>query len=228
MTQNDDPALTIRRLMRTGTKAVMSTHHQGRDSWPYGSLVLTTAALDGSPLLLLSDLADHVKNLRLDPRASLLFDGTGGLKDPLAGARTSVLGRLKKVKDPALLARYLRFQPAAELYASFGDFNLYRMRIEAAHLVAGFGKIHWLSRAQLQPKDVDVKAWDAGEAALVDRLNWGRSSLVSKALGVKKQRVIGADPEGLDVQAGSRRRRLEFGACLRTPRGVTGALKRMS
>ena len=69
-------------LMRRAAKAVMATHHHGREGWPYGSLVLTATSHDGSPLLLLSDLSDHIKNLQLDARASLLFDGTAGLKDP--------------------------------------------------------------------------------------------------------------------------------------------------
>lgn len=228
---DDDPGLTVRRLVRGAPKAVMATHHHGRDGWPYGSLVLTAATHDGSPLLLLSDLSDHVKNLRKDRRASLLFDGTAGLKDPLTGARASVLGRLNKVADPALLTRYLNLHQTAELYAGFQDFNLYRMRVEAAHLVAGFGKIHWLTRTKLQPKNIDAKAWLAGEAALIGRLNGKHQPLVFAALGLEKAakglRAVAADPEGLDIQAGARRVRLEFGAIVRTPRGVPGALKRL-
>lgn len=227
-----DPARTIRRLMRGADKACMATHHATRDGWPYGSLVLHATAPDGAPLLLLSDLSDHVKNLKADARASLLFDGTAGLKDPLTGARVSVLGRLRRTGDKGLKARFLARHPTALLYAGFADFNVYRMTLEAAHLVAGFGRIHWLSAAKLRLKGIDIKRWADGEAALVARLNGPQLDLVGAGLGRRsaaaRVRVTGADPEGLDVQAGPRRLRLEFDRPIQSPRGVAAALRRLA
>ena len=227
-TNEDDPAVLTRSLMRSADKAVMATHHARRDGWPYGSLVLNTVDHDGAPLLLLSDLSDHVKNLKADPRASLLYDGTAGLKDPLMGARVSVLGRLRRVKDERLMARYLALHPASALYAGFGDFNLYRMRVEAGHLVAGFGKIHWLSRTRLRLRGIDAKAWASGEAALIARLNSVHAALVAAACVTRAGgTVIAADPEGLDLKAGPRRLRVAFDRPVASPRGVVAALKRL-
>ena len=56
---------------------------RGGSGRPYASLVLSACDHGGSPLLLLSDLAEHSKNLAAEPKAALLFDGTAGLADPL-------------------------------------------------------------------------------------------------------------------------------------------------
>ena len=111
---------------------------------PYASLVLVAADLDASPLLLLSDLAQHSRNIAFDPRVSLLLDGTEGHADPLAGPRLTLLGRAEAVADPRLLARFAARHPSSALYAGFADFRLYRVAVERGHLVAGFGRIDWI------------------------------------------------------------------------------------
>src|SRR5579864_1091681 len=142
----ESPAATVRRLMREADRATLATAAAG---WPFASLVL--AALDdvGEPLLLLSDLAEHAKNIKSEPRVSLLYDGTAGLDDPLTGPRVTVLGRARETTDTVRLDRFLARHPAAKLYAGFKDFRLYRIAVERAHLVAGFGKIHWVEAAEL-------------------------------------------------------------------------------
>ena len=144
------PAVTVRRLVREAERASLaSALARDGSGRPYASLVLSACDHDGSPLLLLSDLADHSKNLAAEPGASLLFDGTAGLSDPLTGPRASLLGEIRPIRDESraerLLARYIARHPGAAVYAGFADFRLYRMTVESAHLVAGFGRIHWLT-----------------------------------------------------------------------------------
>ena len=89
------------------------------------------------------------KRLVLKIGSSLLIDGTAGWKDPLAGPRVSLLGRIATVEDRGLKARFVARHPNAAIYADFADFRLYRMAVERAHLVAGFGKIHWIEAGAL-------------------------------------------------------------------------------
>src|SRR3546814_18542405 len=93
----------------------------------------------------ISDWSSDVcsSDLAADPRAALLVDGTAGLDEPLTGARASVLGRLRRDDDPGRRARYLRRHPSAEGYAGFGDFEIWPMQVDRAHLVAGFGRNRW-------------------------------------------------------------------------------------
>src|SRR5881227_500727 len=95
--------LAARRLIRGSSRAALATSLDGR---PYASLVATACDTDASPLLLLSDLAQHTKNLRADPRVSLLFEDVAGFADPLAGPRLTVLGEARPCDDPRAAVRF--------------------------------------------------------------------------------------------------------------------------
>jgi hypothetical protein len=138
--------LDPRALMRGQATAALGTLMDGA---PYASLVLVAFDADGSPLLLLSRLAQHTKNLLADPRVSLLFDGTAGLDDPLTGPRLTVLGSAAACPDTDALQRYLARHPSAAAYAGFSDFGLYRVTIARGQLVAGFGRIAWIEAEAL-------------------------------------------------------------------------------
>lgn len=135
-----------RTLMRAQRAAALGTVMDGA---PYVSLVLVAFDGDGAPLLLLSRLAQHTKNLLADPRVSLLFDGTAGLEDPLTGPRLTVLGSAAPCSDPEALERYLVRHPSASAYAGFSDFGLYKVSVARGHSVAGFGRIAWIEAKAL-------------------------------------------------------------------------------
>src|SRR5579859_3369683 len=139
--------LAVRRLVRAADRGALATTLA--DGRPYVSLVLLAWDLDGAPLLLLSDLAEHSRNLARDPRQALLIDGTGGLADPLTGPRASLIGKAGPIGCDRLLARFLARHPSAEAYARFADFKLYRVDVERAHFVAGFGRIRWIEAKHL-------------------------------------------------------------------------------
>jgi putative heme iron utilization protein len=208
-----DPANDIRRLMRETPRVALGTLEAAGGA-PYVSLAM--AALDqiGRPLLLLSDLADHTRNLRADSRVSLLFDGTVGLESPLAGARATVQGRIGASSDAHDRWRYAARHPEAELYAGFADFNLYRVEIERAHLVAGFGRIHWVGAEQILIEP--APALMEREADIVSHMNDDRSDAVQlyaeRLLGRSggDWRMTGVDPEGADLRRGGETARLWF------------------
>jgi len=211
-TETLTPSAKCRQLLRAADRAVLSTLLvEGGE--PYGSLVLLACGPDGAPLLLLSDLADHTKNLKQDSRASLLIDGTTGLADPLTGARASIQGRIEKADDPALLDRYIRRHPSAELYRSFKDFNLYRMEPEKAHLVAGFGRIHWTDGIAFEG---ETKALSEAESGIVAHMNEDHLDAIAlyanRLLGLEGVgwRMTGVDPEGCDLRRQGKTARLVF------------------
>src|SRR5471032_190153 len=113
----------VRALMRSADRATLATALA--DGAPYASLVLFALDLDATPLLLLSDLAEHSRNIARDARVSLLIDGTGGLANPLTGPRATLVGQVEIVADDRLMARYTARHPSAAAYAGFADFKLY-------------------------------------------------------------------------------------------------------
>ncbi len=165
----------------------------GNPAWPYVSLVLVAVDHDLSPILLLSDLAEHSKAIAADPRVSLLFDGTGGLAQPLTGTRVSLLGRAAEAHDERLKRRFLARHPDAAMYAGFKDFHFYKVTPERAHLVAGFGKIRWIEAAELLaiPPLPELAESEEGIVSHMNRGPLGRGSALCR-------QAVGAAWFGLD------------------------------
>lgn len=139
-----------RGLLRLPRASLGSLAERDGVTFPFVSLVLPALAGTGEPILLLSDLSDHAKNLKRDANASLLFDGTLELKEPLTGPRLTVIGEVRRAEDQAGdKALYVKSQPSAELYAGFGDFHAFRFRILEGLFVAGFGRIHRIAPEEL-------------------------------------------------------------------------------
>ena len=212
---DESPESRSRGLIRACDRAVLSTAMSG-DGWPYGSLVMTACDHAARPLLLISDLAEHTKNLGDDTRASLLFDGTTGLDSPLTGARVTVMGHLAPTRDETLIARYVARHPDAEMYLGFADFRLFEMTVERAHIVAGFGAIHWIAAPDLLFDTTAHEALAAAESDIVSHMNDDHADAIqlyaTKLLGLDSGdwKMTGVDPEGVDLRDGGRIARLSF------------------
>jgi len=221
--ENADRGAAARRLVRGRDHAALATTLAGR---PYVSLVASACAIDASPLLLLSDLAQHTRNLDADPLVSLLFEDTGGHPDPLAGPRLTLLGRAERCDDASAAARFMARHPASAAYAGFADFHLYRVVVERGHLVAGFGRIAWIEAADLRFA-ADAPALAAAEADIVAHMNEAHADAVAlyaeHLLGVQGAgwRITGIDPEGIDLrrpmESGGATARLDFKGPVLTP-----------
>lgn len=218
----------LRRQIRAAERATLATvANRGKAGvggpWPYASLVLAACGHDASPLLLISDLADHTRNLRADPRVSLLYDGTAGLDDPLTGPRISLQGEAEMVEDAAMTGRYLRRHPSAEQYAGFEDFHLFRVRPVRAHLVAGFGRIHWLEGDDLVFDTGPARELCAVEPDLLERVNAEHADALDLIAAPphggrrKRWRATGIDPEGLDLRCAAALARVDFPEPAMTP-----------
>lgn len=149
MTELIDPKDKIRQLIAYPKAYFGTTADRDGAKYPFVSLVVPALDDQARPLLLLSDLSDHVKNLKGDSKVSLLFDGTEGRPEPLTGPRVTLLGEIAVTEDPTDRTAYLVRHPGAEVYAGFGDFRFYRLTVREALLVAGFGKIHRLTGEEL-------------------------------------------------------------------------------
>src|SRR6185503_18852115 len=137
-TADFDPKTAAKTLMREARSGALATLMAGSGD-PYCSLVNVATATDGTPLLLISQLALHTKNILADARVSLMLDERKE-GDPLQGARVMLMGLAAKTEDETARRRYLARQPEAEMFAGFGDFGFYQIALRGARLVAGFGR----------------------------------------------------------------------------------------
>ncbi len=196
---------------------------------PYASLVLIAADLDASPLLLLSDLAQHSRNIAFDPRISLLIDGTAGYRDPLTGPRLTVIGQARIVEDLRLLARFTAHHPTSAVYSGFTDFRLYRVAVERGHLVAGFGRIHWIDGRDLLFA-ADAAALAEAEPEILEHMNEHHADAVADCVrgllghAGADWRITGIDPEGADLQRDGETARFDFPEPVVTPAAARAAL----
>jgi heme iron utilization protein len=219
-----------RGLLRRSRQGALATLMTGNGD-PYCSLVNLANHPDGSPILLISRLALHTKNILGDPRVSLMLDERAA-GDPLEGARIMLAGTAEQATAEAvseLRRRYLNVHPSAEVFVDFKDFSFFRIRPKGAHLVAGFGRIVDLAANQFLTDLTGTEALLEAEQGAIDHMNANHRNALNRyatnLLGAEtaEWRCTGCDPGGLDLQAGAKTLRLDF------PERVTdaGALREM-
>ena len=200
----DAAAWAARKLFRGGRVATLATSAEGQ---PFASLVTPACAPDFSILLLLSDLSEHTRHLRAEPRCAVMVTGAQVDENPQTAPRVTVTGLAEQIEDAALKARWLAVHPYAALYASFGDFHLWRIEPRAALFVGGFARAHRLRPAELAPDPGAVAALLAAEADIVAHCNADHESamteLAHSAGGAGDGwHMVTADVDGCDLALG--------------------------
>lgn len=227
----DAPGLarTLLRTIRAGALATLdpATGH------PIATLTSVATDIDGSPVMLLSQLSAHRANLERDPRASILL-ARGGKGDPLAHPRLTAIGAAARVEAAAeaarLRTRFLARHPKAQLYVDFSDFAFFRLRVESGHLNGGFARA-----ATLAPHDLLADAADAAAVAafhddavahMNDDHRDAASLYATRLAGARAGdwRVTGLDPLGVDLAAGDETARVAFAEPVRDAGGLRAAL----
>jgi putative heme iron utilization protein len=227
-----DPKVAAKKLLRearTGALATLMVDSGG----PYCSLINVATAADGAPLLLISQLAVHTRNILADPRVSIMLDERKA-GDPLEGARIMLMGSVVATDEPEASRRYLDRHPSAAGFARFKDFAFYRMDIDAAHLVAGFGRI-----VDLKPEEilVDLRGAEslvAAESEICAHMNNDHAEAVrlyaTQLLSAPggEWRCVGCDPEGLELQRDLTALRLPFPQRIMTAQALRLVLKQLA
>lgn len=227
-----DPQIAAKKLLREGRSGALATLMPVSGD-PYCSLVNVATSVDGAPLLLLSKLALHTKNLFADRRVSLMLDERKE-GDPLEGARVMLMGTCAADSDSATASSYLRRHPEAEMFAGFADFAFYRMQIARGHLVAGFGRIVDLTPEEILTDVSDAAPLVEAEADAIEHMNADHADscrlYATKLLGAPdgEWRCVGIDPEGLELQKGQVALRLPFPQRVTAPGPLRAILRQLA
>ncbi len=227
--ETQNTAAQARQLLRLAQKAALATFDTARNT-PYASLVAVASEPDATPVLLLSALARHTQNITQMPRASLLFDATAGLDDPLQGARVSVFGRVEKTTSTTARQRFLARHPEAAHYADFADFAFYRLLPEGAHFVGGFGRIEEITPQALLCTACHVPALVAAEPQIIAHMNSDHAEAIrlyaTRLLGAEDGpwRLVGCDACGCDLRLADQALRLPFAAPVTTVQALRTTL----
>jgi hypothetical protein len=222
-TADFDASRLARSLLRRSRQGALATLMAGNGD-PYCSLVNVASHADGSPILLISRLAVHTRNILGDSRVSLMLDERAG-GDPLEGARIMLAARAEEAaaSDLEILRRrYLSAHPSSEVFVNFKDFSFFLLRPSGMHLVAGFGRIMDLTPRQFMTDISDAGPLLEAEPGAIDHMNADHREAMNlyatRLLGAEPAdwRCTGCDPDGIDLQAGTATLRLDF------PERVTG------
>jgi hypothetical protein len=137
----------VRTLLHVGRTGTLATHSRKRSGFPFASIMPYGLDAEGHPTFLISTMAMHTQNLATDARASLLVAQPGCTEDPLAGARTTLLGEVRPVGETgsgAVREAYLERHPNARSWVDFDDFAFFTMAVIDIYYVAGFGAMGWV------------------------------------------------------------------------------------
>lgn len=197
-----------RTLMHAGRLGTLSTLSERHPDWPFGSVMPYGLDDMGRPTFLISSLAMHTRNLRRDPRASLLVAEERAREDPLGSARLTLLGSVAEVPDVDLGAvreNYLQRHPQSEMWMDFGDFGFFRMDITEPYYVGGFGVMGWVTADDYRAAEVDPLADMA--PSVIQHMNEHHADalvLMARHYGgcdADSVRMIRVDRLGCDLQA---------------------------
>jgi putative heme iron utilization protein len=219
------PAEEARTLVASTNVAALATLTADGDPW---ASLITYGVLDGgAPVLCLSRLAEHGRNLTADARASLIISQIDRPPDPLAVARVTVAGRVERPPDAGSLAAaraaHLAAVATASTYIDYSDFSLWILRIDRVRWVGGYGRMDSVSGPAYTAAQPDPVA--TGASAATAHLNADHADallVIAQALGgypdATRARCSGLDRRGidlvLDTPRGQAPARVSFAAAL--------------
>lgn len=203
-------ASEARKFLRSTHSGLLSTISSKFDGYPFGSVAPFVLGHDCQPVILISSIAEHTKNIVNNPKVSLLV--FAGAEDLQANARLTLLGEAVKIEknDADLRARYLRYLPQAASYFDMHDFAFYRINITYVRYIGGFGKMSWMSSDELLNIATTANTQLASqETAIIEHMNADHAdSLIAYCrhfhqFDVSEARMLGIDSDGIDVKATS-------------------------
>ena len=195
------------------------------DGDPWASFV-TYGLLGGAPVLCVSHLAEHGRNLAADPRASLSIVDPASQPDPLATGRITLAGVVEQPAGDELAAArdaHVAAVPAAKYYIDYSDFSVWVLRVRRVRWVGGYGRMDSASAADYAAAEPDPIRPQA--AGAIEHLNADHAPALvemARVLGgypdTEAAECTGVDRYGLDLKVDTPRglayTRVGFGAAL--------------
>lgn len=202
-------SLEARKFLRSTRSGILSTHSANFEGYPFGSVAPFVLDHNCQPIILISNIAEHTKNIIINPKVSLLV--FAGSEDLQANARLTLLGEAVKIYkdiDANLRARYLRYLPQAASYFDMHDFSFYRIHIHQVRYIGGFGKMSWLTNDDLfSGIPAATSALADQETAIIEHMNADHTENLLNycrhfhQVDANHAHMTGIDCDGFDVYA---------------------------
>ena len=220
-----------RQLLLSSYEGVLSTHSQHLPGYPFGSVAPFCLDEQGRAVILISELAQHTKNLKADNRCSLLVMGEGD--DVQTAARLTIVGDAEPVpaeQVEAVARRYYRYFPQSQDFHRIHDFGFWRIAPIKYRYIGGFGRIHW-AEPSLQANPF----WGDAEADMVKHMNedhadalplYCQQALISAPADAELT-MVGIDSDGFHLRLGGKIVYIAFPQPVQSPQQVRATLVSM-
>lgn len=183
--------IAARRLLRCQHSAALATLSKRLDGHPFATAVDYMTDHAGRPAFLISELAEHARNIASDPRVSILVQGGAG--DAQASPRLVLVGKAMRSADAQqaeLQRRYLRYFPDAEQFFAL-DFFFCHIETSQLRYIGGFGAARWIAAGDFE---ISGKGWAEAENTLLEQ----------------HENLLGVDCDGYDLRHGKEIVRVDF------------------
>jgi len=204
-----------RMLLRRARTAALGTQNLD-PAGPYVSLANIATDPQGHPVIFISKLAWHTRNILADPQGSVMVSEIPQSGDALTGPRVTIMGRFEAIPPSEIAERYAHHHPAARVYLDFPDFSFWRLRPQKIHAVAGFGRIETMEPDEVflaEKAAAPVMAMAAGAIQHMNEDHADAVELYAQRLlgaGPGKWQITAIDPDGAHLELDGRALRLAF------------------
>jgi heme iron utilization protein len=212
MTKTLDKARTARELLLQRSFGVLSTISLDLPGYPFGSVTPYCLDENGQPILYISHIAQHTRNILADSRLSLtVVDEDIYSDDVQARGRVTCIANGRQVRDPSgdsgVSARFFRYFPLARQYEQTHDFAFFRLELVRIRFIGGFGQIFWLDPAEFIAKNPFSAA---AEMKIIQHMNRDHADALKHFCGGVAATMVGIDSEGFDVLKAGKKVRFTF------------------
>jgi len=213
---NDKNSTEARNLLLSKYQAILSTHSVDVAGYPFGSVVPYCLNKAGEPVILISTIAQHTKNILSDSKVSLIAT-EGNADDLQTVGRVTYIGDAEKLDEDDIdsMERYYNYFPQSRGYHKTHDFNFYSIQAVRVRFIGGFGQIYWIEKNDFlltNPFSFDE------EKRMIDHMNADHLEAIKHYCDLYDIHtsyddipvMVGIDSEGFHLRTGARIHRINF------------------
>ena len=215
--------MTARELLLQNSFGVLSTISVDVPGYPFGSVTPYCVDYQCRPLIYISHIAQHTRNILKDPRVSLTAVENGDSDDVQARGRVTVIADARPLPDDeaGARARYFRYFPSSRQYNQTHDFAFFRLELVRVRFIGGFGQIYWVEPAGFMTKNPFSPAQ---ELRILQHMNRDHGDALRHYCGGEPVEMAGIDADGFDVLQSGRKLRFAFETPIRNMEEARQAL----
>ncbi len=204
--ENWNPA---RRLLLESSFGVLSTVSLDLPGYPFGSVTPYCTDRMCRPIIYISHIAQHTKNIVADSRVSLTVIEKSTSDDVQAQGRVTCIADAKQIEtgNEDVRERYFRYFPAARQYERTHGFTFFRLDPVRIRFIGGFGRIFWVEPEEFMTPNPFSPV---EEARIVQHMNKDHTDALDRCAGGGPAEMAGIDAEGFDILKAGRKVRIPF------------------